>query len=182
MSENTRIELMTDLARLLKKHGPEPFEELAREFAREDFIANLLAILGASADAGRRLKAKAAAAKKPRPAKTQNGVAELLRRVEANDAEKADLLRRFYQTLSEKAALPTLRDIRHFAEDNGLGPIKATAREKAILPLFKDMATAPCDKVSRMASRAARYAGDEDRALEGWARIILGDKRESGAA
>ena len=179
MSGATHLELMTDLARLLKKYGPEPFEQLAQEFKRADFIENLLSILGASADAGRRLSA--GAAKKRQPAKAGNGVAALLQRLTKDDPEKAELLRRFYRDLSAKAVLPTVRNIRHFAEDNGLGPIKATARERAILPLFKDMATVSCDEVSRMVENATRAGGQGDRALEGWTRIILGDRHNSEA-
>lgn len=175
MSEDRDIELLADIARLLKKYGPEPFEKLAQKLNEGELIENLLSILEVSARTGR--QSKTSLGKKRSPAK-KNGITELLQNIEKDDPKKANLLKQFHQSLVGKAILPTLKDIRHFAEDNGLKPIKATGREKAILPLLRDMAEIPVDRISRMVSRLPQTAEEGGRTLEGWAGVILGSRHK----
>ena len=66
--------------------------------------------------------------------------------------------------------------MRVFAGDNGLEPVIATSREKAIMPLLKDLASQPLDRVKEIVQNITNESG-EDRTLEGWAGVILDKKR-----
>ena len=174
MSETKDIELLTDIARLLKKHGPEPFEQLAQKFKEGRLVEDLLSILDTSARTGRRSRARLG--EKRSPATRKDGITELFQRLEKGDPEKAKVLRQLYHSLIGKTLLPTLRDIRYFADDNGLQPVKATSRDKAILPLLRDLASVPSDKISHMVSSVPCSEVEGGRTLEGWTGIILGSR------
>lgn len=179
MSEERDVELLADIARLLKKYGPEPFEKLAQKFKEGRLVENLLSILEASARAGR--QSKKSLGKKRSPVKKKDGVTELLQRIEKDDPEKANVLKQLHQSLVGKMILPTLRDIRHFAEDNGLKPIKATGREKAILPLLRELAATPIDRISHMLSSVPHSGAEGERTLEGWAGVILDGRNKDSS-
>jgi len=49
--------------------------------------------------------------------------------------------------LLAKIALPTIREIRTFALDNGLAQLTAASRDKAIFPLLKDLSQRPTAEV-----------------------------------
>ena len=174
MSETKDIELLTDIARLLKKHGPEPFEQLAQKFKEGWLVEDLLSILDTSARAGRRSRARLG--EKQSPAKRKDGITELFQHVEKDEPAKANILKRLHHSLVGKTILPTLKDIRHFAEDNGLQPVKATSRDKAILPLLRDLASVPSDKISHLVSSVPCSEVEGGRTLEGWTGIILGSR------
>ncbi len=176
MSEAKEIELLADIARLLKKYGADSFEALSKNFKDGRLLNDLLAILDASAKTGRRSSGKSGT--KISPEKKKKGIIELLKHIEKADPEKANLLRQLHQNLVGKIIMPTLKDIRHFAEDNGLQPIKATGRDKAILPLLRDLAAISPDRVSHMVSKVPHREAEEGRTLEGWAGIILGNRSQ----
>ena len=176
MSETKDIELLVDIAHLLKKHGPESFEQLAQKLKEGSLVEDLLSILDTSARTGRLSRAKLG--EKRSPAKRKDGITELFQRVEKDEPEKANILKQLHHSLAEKMILPTLRDIRHFAEDNGLQPVKATSRDKAILPLLRDLASVPSDKISHMVSSVPCSEVEGGRTLEGWTEIILGSRNK----
>lgn len=176
MSENKDIELLADIVRLLKKYGPKPFEDLARSLKEGHLLDDLVALLNASAQAGRR--SKSPSEEKRTTTKEHSGVHELLRRCEAESPEKARALEQLHKKLVAKTVLPTLRDIRRFAEDSGLPPITATSREKAILLLLHSLASAPLDLIKSLVARASQMGEKGDRTLEGWTGIILGSRNK----
>ena len=176
MSAARDTELLADIACLLKKYGVEPFEALADKFKEGRLLDDLFRIIDASAKTGRR--SSGTLGTKISPRKKKNGIAELLQRVEKIDTEKANILRQFHQNLVTKMILPTLRDMRHFAEDSGLQPIKATGRDKAILPLLRALEAVPVDRISYMVSEVPQFEAKGGRTLEGWTEVILGDRNK----
>ena len=176
MSEARDIELLADIARLLKKYGAEPFEVLATKFKDGRLLDDLLSIIESSAKTVRRSSGNLET--KISPGKKKNGITELFQRIEKVDLEKANMLRQFHQSLVGKMILPTLKDIQHFAEDGGLQPIKATGRDKAILPLLRDLEAVPLDRISHMVSKVPHFEAEGGRTLEGWAGVILGDRNK----
>ena len=176
MSESRDTELLADIARLIQKYGAEPFEVLAKKFKEGKLLDDLFSIIDSSAKTARRssgiLGTKVSARKK------KDGISNLLQRVEKADKEKANILRQFHQSLVGKMILPTLKDMRHFAEDSGLQPIKATGRNKAILPLLRDLESVPLDRISHMVSKLPKFEAKGERTLEGWTEVILGDRNK----
>ena len=171
MNESRYTDLLADVARLLAKYGPEPFEELAGHFRDERFLNDLLVLLETSAHAGRR--STRPLGRKRKDQRESKGLGKLLKQCEAEDPDKARALEKVYESLMSKRLLPTLRQIRDFAKDNGLPPIKATSRDKAIIPLVRGMVSMPFERIVSVLERDSHFEEKGDRTLEGWTNVIL---------
>jgi hypothetical protein len=175
MSEQREFELLTDIARLLRKYGPDAFEELARYVEKPDFIDHLAAIFNAFARVGRKKIPYAIGVS--RETHGRSGVQKLLRELEENEPAKYQVLSIFYNDLLVKNVFPSLREIKAFALDNGLVLPKATSRDKAILPLLKALSHLPTEEIKAILERTLMRAKGGDRTLEGWAGVILKERR-----
>ena len=175
MSEAKDIELLADIARLLKKYGPKTFEDLAHQLSEGHLLDSLVSILDASAQSVRRSKGKPGGKRivsiKP------DGLTELITRIAEEEPDKAKVLKGIHEKLVAKSILSSLKAIRNFAEDNGLRPVKATSREKSILPLVRDLASLPLDRLDRIFSDISHLQESGERTLEGWSGIILGSNK-----
>ncbi len=176
MSERNDIDLLADIVRLLVKHGPQPFEDLAQRLRDGRLLNDLVALLDASAQAGRRSKRPLGSKRTAVPGKI--GINEILKRCETENPEKADALRQVHAELVAGTLLPTLREIRHFAEDSGLPAVTAKSRGKAILPLVRAMVPMSLERITALMARASRLEQKEGRSLEGWTDVILGTKNK----
>lgn len=176
MTEADRFELLRDLARLIKKHGPDAFANLSDFLKSPDAIDELVAILDASATAGRKAHVTRASGT---PKKVQQGLGEILFEIEKSDPHKAQELSEFVRAIRAKRVLPTLRDVRNFALDNGLRPVTATSKDKALLPLVKDLIARPAGELSTILKTVTVHQHVGDRTLEGWAGVILDKERRN---
>jgi hypothetical protein len=170
MKNNREFDLLTDLARLMKKYGPTTFETLAERMTDPSFTKVFADVLNTTAKTHRTL---AKTAKSKSRSKSANGA--FLSSVNRSDAEKYALLRDLYDDLKNKTVLPTLREMKSFAADNGLPPIKSKSREQALMPFVRTFLKMPLEEVREHLRRIspARTAGD--RTLEGWSQIIFGN-------
>ncbi|MEH2301847.1 MAG: hypothetical protein V7K88_23390 [Nostoc sp.] len=75
--------------------------------------------------------------------------------------------------------LPNLQDIRNFASDTGLSTIKATSRNKAIIPLIKDLLSLNIEQLKTKLDGLIPVLPQDDRSLEAWANIILDKERQT---
>ena len=176
MTQSDKFALLKDLASLLKKHGPTAFTELADFLRNPTAVTELISILETSGAAGRR----AGITRPPGKGKsqgTEGTVKRLLADINDKAPEKAKPLSTFYGMLSTKRVLPTMRDLRNFAEDNGLRPVTASSRDKAIPPLLQDLANISVEKIHVMLQRIRPVDTQGDRTLEGWTNVILGKRR-----
>ncbi len=172
MSSRKNLELLSDIAQLLIKHGPNSFEGLAQLLREDRFLDDLVALLNASAKAGRR--SKRPLGPKQIQAERSRGLNALLKHCESESPDKARALDHLYKKLVSKTVLPTLRDIRNFTEDNGMPPIIATSRQKAILPLLRSIVSAPPERITSLLETALSNEEKGERTLEGWTGLILG--------
>ena len=176
MTQSDKFALLKDLASLLKKHGPTAFTELADFLRNPAAVTELISILKTSGAAARR-----AGITRPSGKGESQGTKGIVKRLLANindkDPEKANPLSTFYDMLSTKRVLPTMRDLRDFADDNGLRPVTASSRDKAILPLLKDLATRSAEDIHGMLQQIRSVDTQGDRTLEGWTDVILGKHR-----
>jgi len=179
VNETSSFALLADLAQLIKKHGPTAFSDLASLLRDPAKVDDLTAILEAGSFAGRNAKTRK---KKPVREGRRTGpisLLHLLSETRSTDPAKAELLTRFYEDLSLKRVLPSLRDLRKFASDNGLIGAAADSREKAIGPLVRDLRGRSVEQVREIIGRAIVTEGTkDDRSLERWTDIIL-DKGRS---
>jgi hypothetical protein len=176
VSEQSDINLLADIARLIVKHGPQPFEDLAQRLRDGRLIDDLAALLDASAQAGR--QSKRPLGSKHTGAKALIGINEILRQCEVESPEKAHSLRQLHEKLIAGTLLPTLRDIRHFAEDNGLPTVTAKSRNKAILSLIRAVSSLPLERITSLMVRALQLEQKGERTLEGWTDVILGSRNK----
>lgn len=173
MNNKKEFDLLCDLARLLKKYGPEPFEGLASEISNPEFAERFVEVLRTTATVFRRLPR---AERKSRIRSSGNDFRSTLTSVEKSNAEKGALLIQLYDGLTTKSLLPTLREMKNFALDNGLPPLKSTSHEKAIIPFVKTFLQMPLEDIRDYLRRIQPSPSSDDRSLEGWSRIIFGSQ------
>lgn len=169
MNNRLEFDLLAEIARLLKKYGPETFDSLAENLAKPEFSERLAELLSTTGKAAR--KAQATATRNEQGRSPRDFRSSLLA-LRESDPEQSALLVRLYDDLAAKTVLPTLRDVRAFASDAGLSPTTATSRDKAVIPLIKALMSLPTDDIrSRLAT--IRPVSADDRSLEGWSNLIL---------
>jgi len=78
------------------------------------------------------------------------------------------------EAIAAKLVFPTVKELRNFASDNGLRPVNASSRDKAVTPFLRDLATRPIEEVRHVLEKIRPVATGGDRTLEGWAGVILG--------
>lgn len=173
MSENPELELLIDITKLLHKYGVESFEQLSSRLASPEFTQSLVIVLEKVASEGRKAniqKKEKALSKPPR---------DFRRILSEQEPEKAKVLIKLYDDLLAKSFLPTMRDIETFVLDNNLAPIKATSRQKAVIPFVKALLPLPIEDLSLLIAKLKPSHSHNDRSLEGWSSIILDKEKRT---
>lgn len=172
MSGDRTLNLLVDLARLVKRYGPGPFEDLAALLREPEGTARLVSILEGSAQAGR----DGTVMDKSRSTRKWLSPS-LISDIRRNEPEKAEVLLGFAEALEAKSILPTLREVKDFASDNGLRPVTASSREKALPSLLRSLAARSTEEVEQLLNRYQPSCLGGDRTLDGWAGVILRKER-----
>lgn len=172
MNNNKEFDLLSDLAKLIKKYGPGTFEALSDRLRNPLFAGAMIDVLTATAETYRTLP-KTKGRSRSRPPKT-----EFLTTLNRSDAERFALLVDLYDALKNQSILPTLREMKDFAADNGLPPVKAKSREKALIPFVRIFLKMPIEEVRKYLKRIQPTRTSGDRTLEGWSQVIFGNDAE----
>lgn len=172
MKNNNPADLLVDLAKLLKKHGPERFASLASLVGTPDFNLHLVEALNTIASVGR----TSGSAKHARKA-TVDLRSEFLELC-TTDPKRGEVLLALYDGLKGKTFLSSLRDLRSFAGDRELLEIKATSRDKAVAPLVRKLAQLPTPVLESYLDEL-QSSSIPSRGLEGWSNIILHNRHNS---
>lgn len=168
MNNNKEFDLLSDIVKLIKKYGPETFETLGKQISNPKFTKVLVDLLSMTTKTYRATpKAKSRSRSKP-----QKG--DFLLSLEKADPKKAALLIELYDSLKNRSILPTLREMKDFAIDNGLPPVKSKSREKALIPFVRTFLKMPVEEVRGYLRRIQPTRSSGDRTLEGWSKIIFG--------
>lgn len=177
MSDKPELELLIEVAKLLKKYGPDAFEKLAESLSTPEFSERLTTILSSTAKTACSVKkdVQPSEERKQTPRDFRSSLVALAK----TKPEKSELLLKFYDSLMAKTSLPTLRDIQSFISDMGLSPLKATARDKAIIPFVKSFLPLGVDEIKAKLVRIKPVSVADDRSLEGWSNIILDKERRT---
>lgn len=171
MSNKPEFELLAEIAKLLKKYGPEAFEMLSRNLSSPDFSGRLISILSTTARVARTVRRNEIGGIEHKG--FSKDFRTSLVALEKTEPEKSALLTKLYDDMKAKTVLPTLRNIFAFASDNGLPSITATARDKAIVPFLKTLMPLPLLELKSKLSSIKPVPVKDDRSLEGWSNIIL---------
>ena len=174
MNDQSEVELLSDLAKLMKKHGPRTFENLAEMVSQPKFSEQLVSVL--------RTTAKASTSVLPRT-RTEAPMRDFrysLVRLELNEPEKSALLVAFYDGVMAKQLLPTLDQLNTFAAALQIEPFKSTPRDKAVYHLTRRLMELPLEDLEKAISSAPPIdRNSNDRSMEGWSQLILSKKRTS---
>ena len=187
MSDTREFDLLTDIAKLLKKYGPETFESLASLVNSPETTRSLAEVLQATARISREASTPDA---NSGAGNAVRAIRQELDAIKDSEPGKHAILLDFHEALREKRALPTLKDMRAFAADRGLPGIEANTRQRAIAPLMRSLLDAPAGGLESIMSLVDISADEpasgaasapatprHDNALQGWSEIILGKDR-----
>lgn len=168
MRTQQELDLLVDIAKLLKKYGPETFDSIAKLISSPEMTQQLPHILTQVAKIARTTpKTKREAGQKQRPS-----IPRSLINLESVYPEKYQLLMKFYTDLITKTVLPSLRDIKEFALECELPEVRAKSRQRAISPLISSLIKLPNEQLTAKIRLLKKYDAD-DRSLESWSNIIL---------
>lgn len=167
--ERRELDLLVDLAGLLRKHGPEPFESLSASLASPEYSHKLADLLAETARVGRKTGTK------DRPSggrRRAEPVRKFLESLRSTQPDKYEVLAILHEELTNGAVLPSVRDMRQFAEGLQLPDLRATSRERAIGQLIRSLSSLSAEEIRRGAQRLPRSRLGES-SLKGWSDIIL---------
>jgi hypothetical protein len=167
MTERVEFQLLGELAKLLRKYGPEPFERLAKTITSEEMARHLAALLTKAAEAGRLAELKGG-----RRGGVESEVDRLLSELRARDQTKFNLLNPIRSQLESKTLLPAMRDIREAVEATGIPSGSNQPRNRLIAKLISHLALLPADEIERKLT-LLRDRYPSDRSLAAWSGVIL---------
>lgn len=165
--------MVADLAALATRYRAKEWEELAEwiEHSRNrEVLRHLL----------RELAEASSASPKPRrrkPGKTSEAakLREQLRKVRAEEPDRADLLEDVWLKLRQRELLPTLAALRAFSDALGFKQLKATRRDQAVTELMALLIGLPGNSLGPKLEEVADVV--EERSLgeeyQDWVRLIL---------
>lgn len=174
MITQQETKLLIDIAKLLDKHGIESFERLANSLSSPQTTQIWVDFLRKTAKAGQEIGfERSVKGKQQSPLSAK----AMLESIKVDYPEKYEALIGFYGALQSKTVLPTLREIRYFAEDGGLPSIKANTREKAISPLIKSMIPLDISEINSLTETLRFSRSESSNDLAGWSDIILNKRK-----
>lgn len=173
MKDNKEFALLSDLAKLIRKYGPDTFEDLAQALLDPNFTERFADILKTTASVGRTTRRKV---RKSSGNSRKLDFRSSLITLGLDETEKGALLMDLYDGLKAKDLLPTLRELQSFVSDNGLPSIKSTSREKALVPFVKAFIPMPIEEVREYLKRIPPSASSNNRSLAGWSNIIFNNE------
>jgi hypothetical protein len=168
MISETDLEILRKLSKSLSRLEPHAVKRVIFLLTEEENRAEVLDWLSKETDPSRRPQ-------KRRREDAPGVIRNKLLSMSKLDPERSSILLSFFEKLFQKSVLPTLRDIKAFSGDNCLGEIRGDSREKALLKLFTALDHVPTGNLSQLFDRLPTDL-QGDRSLEGWSRVILGNK------
>lgn len=175
MTDDKKYDLLIDIAKLIKKYGADTLLSLYDEVSSLQFDKKLAAILLKAGQVSKQLELH----EKPKQEISlgpQRSFRSQLVHLNETQPRKAGFLITFYDNLTAKRSLPTLRDINDFIADNGLQPLKAKSRKNAITQLVKQLLNSKEEDIEKIAGNIPVAGESDDRSLAGWSDIILKKK------
>lgn len=160
-------QLLSELARLVERFGPERFSRLA-DLLRDSEAARQLATVVEAALVIRR----------PRVSRKGNATrvplgSRILGELRESEPEKYLLLTSFRDDFVARTILTSMRQVHDFADQNDVRLGTASSRDKALNPLLRAIAALPLSAAETLVKETARDQS-ADRSLESWSQLIMG--------
>jgi hypothetical protein len=166
------LALLADLGKLLKKHGTEPFRNLAESLADPEFAGRLSVVL---AELSKAAPQRQAAQRSTSSRTIKERIDTLLR---SADAAHAELLTPVAESLATGETLPRLRDVTDIALAAGVPASRAKSRGDAIVALMRALIAMPTEELEKVLPTLQAPSRGQ-RSLEGWNRIIERSRAET---
>lgn len=168
MDRNKELSLFSDLIKVVKKYDQSTIKNLALLLKDDSFISMIDEILAKAS-----IYSKPKSSKVPTKIQQSKKFIDSLMEMSKYDSQKSTTLLEIYNQLINKEALPTMRELKNFVLDNGLPPLNASSRDKAITPFVKILSTLNTDDLIDKVNRIQKLSQKDNRSLEGWSNIIL---------
>lgn len=156
--------LTVDLARLVRRHGPETFESLANLLRNPEEVAKLASVLEGVLAMPRPTSSAGARGPRPMPG------AQLLEEVGKRDPALHELLLSIRDKLASGEMFRSISDLRRFADENGIPLRSADSRMRAIVPILRFLASLSLDEAK---AAIQPYEHPDDRSLARWSEVIM---------
>ena len=177
MNEQREFDLLADIAKLIKKHGPDAFERLAGLTSSPEFAERLTTVLTASATVAKASRPKGT------PKISARDFRASLVKLSDTEPEKSQIITKFFDDLVAKSVLPTSEHIKRFSADIGTELSASKTRNEAIIALTQSLLPLPLEQLAEKFGLFTSTTGKDDRSLEGWSNIILNlDRRTTTKA
>lgn len=160
-------DLLMDLALLVRKYGPEEFQEVARLLKNRELTKTLVKILEELA--AQSLRPRRHAEGKP---KLRMDAIEVIRQRLKDEPAMAAGLQEIETELRAGRVLPRLKDIKDFASSIDV-VIRGRQRKEALNSLWASMTTLSDSALQRAISELRTFDSSRTSSLEGWSEIIL---------
>lgn len=170
MNDDAVFRLVSDLARLVRKYGPDPFEDLAERLEDPAFMAALTKGLRGLATHSRASRVKPQLSRR-------NEVEWILTQLRESDPAKYESVTRIREGLRAKRNASRVTDIQGLTRSLGAVPNETRFREDAIVDLLLALAGAAVEDVRAIESRLQSQRPPQPNAgtLKGWSEVILGE-------
>lgn len=175
MSQGPSRAFFRDLVGLLRRHGPEPFADLAAALTdpeQREEVVRALRVLATTAEEARRYQRPRATQRSRRKNDLERG-RSLLDALRQSDPQKAELLARFYGELRSRVVLPSRTDVLEFCSSLRLEIPSYAQRNKLVLPLLRHLAELPREELQSALDAAVRASGDPGKDYQLLAKTIM---------
>jgi hypothetical protein len=175
IDDSKTFELLSEIAKLLKRYGKETFCELVTilrdpklSIQVADCIENIANIPIKKKSIQKRLSA----------AEERIKFRETLVDLGKTEPEKSKILLFLFDSLHDKTILPTLRELNDFISDHNLPIPRSKSRDKVIISFVKNCNNLSLKDIQLLdLPNGQRHAlENSDRSLEGWGKVILDRK------
>jgi hypothetical protein len=174
VNKRPELDLLLELAKLLRKYGPEAFESLSVSLKSPEITNMLSELLGGLAHEVRKTRdsTKESKGKVGRSAPDKS-----LTSLKSTDPPKYSLIIDIQTDLLEKRKLPTIGDLHEFAFSLGISNIQSTSRQKVISAIINTLMRMSIEEISSKTQMIVTHPSREGN-IEGWSDFVLKkDKR-----
>lgn len=152
--EGLSKEFLVDLSRILRRHGSEPWHQLADVFADPKARKKILHLLNELGTVAGR-KHEPAIPRELREHRSNSDLAlELIKQIRDQEPPKADRLCKFLEDYKARRILSNRRDVIAFLEKLGVTPPQRYTRDRLVRLVIGALADLPIDQLEDLLSRA----------------------------
>ena len=168
--------VLAELVRIVDRCGADSVSRLALIIKDPDSARDLADALELAVKEAR--PKRRASSKCP---KASNAGLKVLDELRKSDPEKHPIIAEIRSYLIAGKALPSMGELRQFANMQNLSIGKASSRRAAIVPLLRSIAERPSAEATQLLHLMVRPTRN-DRSLQGWRDVIVGPQKLAGTS